>query len=311
MLNDEDFLESRTFPTLHKIVLGMAQVNLKQQLDMSTVNVDDQDADGRTALSWAAAKSDLAAVRTLLKHGADPNVCSFRGQSALHFAAQNPSADATDIIRALIDKGAAVNCEDYWRRSALLYAGCNQDDPRPLELLIDAGAYINTRDCRERTPLGYAARMNKPRAAHILLLRGADTRIPDHWGLTPLCEVIINNHHRILRDLLAGRVMFGERTVEGATPLHLAAMHADEETLGLLAEHAITGVECGAVDHDGFTAEQLFRQRATVSESARAAFESIVERNGPLSANDETSDYDSDAEIFHDASDGYDLGTGG
>lgn len=74
MFDDEDRLESRTFPAIHKTVRGLVNSDLRQQLELSTATIDDKDADGRTAISWAAAKRDANAVKILLQFGANPNV---------------------------------------------------------------------------------------------------------------------------------------------------------------------------------------------------------------------------------------------
>ena len=50
-------------------------------------NCDDLNMDGRTALSWAAVKSDARAVGILLEFGASPNTISHRGHGPLSWAA--------------------------------------------------------------------------------------------------------------------------------------------------------------------------------------------------------------------------------
>jgi ankyrin repeat protein len=137
LFDDEDYLESRTFPILHKVVLNLSGADLRQLLELSTANINAQDSEGRTALAWAAARNDLKAVKTLLEFNADPNACSPRGQSPLHLAAQNHSAQSSEVVKALLEANTDVNCVDYWRRSALLYAGRNQEDPACLEHLIN------------------------------------------------------------------------------------------------------------------------------------------------------------------------------
>lgn len=57
-------------------------------------------------LNSAAAGNDLAAVRLLLEHGADPNARQAGGFVALHNAAQN---GLVEMIEVLLAHGAAVN----------------------------------------------------------------------------------------------------------------------------------------------------------------------------------------------------------
>ena len=188
LFDDEEHLESRAFPPLHKIVLGLISMDLKQQLELSTANIDDKDADGRTAISWAATRGDPRSVTILLQHGADPNASSVRGQTPLHWASQNPTRKGPRILQALIDSDANVNAVGYWNRTALIYASCNQDDPEILEVLVKGGAKLDFQDCHQLTSLGYAARMGKFRGLEYLLSAGADASICDSWGYPPLLK---------------------------------------------------------------------------------------------------------------------------
>jgi len=79
---------------------------------LSTAAIDDTDVDGRTALSWAAAKGDADAVNILLEFGADPNLWSNRGQSPLQWAGQNTSRRCAEILQTLLDHNADVNLVD-------------------------------------------------------------------------------------------------------------------------------------------------------------------------------------------------------
>jgi ankyrin repeat protein len=277
MFKDDEYLESRTFPILHKIVLNLTTADLRQQLTLSTANINAQDSEGRTALAWAAARSDVAAVKTLLEFQADPNACCPRGQSALHLAAQNPSLQCTEVLRALLDAHADVNCVDYWRRSALLYAGCNQDDPPCLEHLIKAGADLNVRDIRERTPLGYACRMGKDRVARYLIKQGADLDIPDNWGLTPLLDTIEHHSHETLQCLLEHGADLTPTTNDGMTLLHHVALHGDAKTFCLLANQRLVNIDAAARDRSGRTAQDIFAQREEADGALTGAFQSLLD----------------------------------
>ena len=120
LFDDEDYLESRNFPPLHKTVLGLVRNDLQQQLEASASTIDDRDADGLTALHWAAAKGDIDAVNALLKFSATPNVRSRRGHSPLSWASQIPSQQRIEIVQTLLAHGADVNHTDSYNRTPLL-----------------------------------------------------------------------------------------------------------------------------------------------------------------------------------------------
>ncbi len=61
------------------------------------------EADGTTALHWAARNSNLKAIRLLLKAGADVNASNRYGVTALQLAVTNGD---WETVKALLDAGA-------------------------------------------------------------------------------------------------------------------------------------------------------------------------------------------------------------
>nr|KAK5432367.1 hypothetical protein LTR18_011124 [Exophiala xenobiotica] len=298
LFDDEEYLESRIFPSLHKIVLGLSQDDLQRQLERSTSSIDQQDIDGRTALSWAAAKADLKAVNTLLKFGADPNVCSKRGHTSLSWSAQSPSRMRRDVIHALLEKRADVNWVDSYNRTPLVYSTSDVDDPDSLRLLVESGADVNWRDCHRRTPLGYAAKMGQVNNLRYLLTCGAACSIPDHWGYTPLFEAVHQNHHEVLQVLLAKDPTLPSANANGGMSiLHVAAMSGDLLTTKTLANHGdLTTLTNDAPNDDGFTARELFAKRQSIGPEHRAAFDRLLEKasGAPPSCSQDSSLSDDD-----------------
>ncbi len=272
LFHNEEHLESRVFPPLHKVVLGLVSLDLHMQVALHTASIDAKDADGRTALSWAATRGDLRSVSLLLDYGADPNVASLRGQTSLHWASQNPALPSANVLRALIGAGAVMNQTDYWGRTALDYASCNQDDTRCLEVLVSCGAKLNSQDCHQRTALGYAARMGKFKAVEYLLSSGANAGLVDIWGFPPLFECLRHNHHRCLRILLQHGPVPICADINGMSALHIAALYSNVETLNVFAEHGLDQVDIKSLNHDGMTAQDLFNRRPDLTPGHKDAF---------------------------------------
>lgn len=70
---------------IHDSVLGISGLSLEECILLQPSYINSMDSLGFTPLHWAAMGSDLDAVETLTKYGADPN-CRDRhdGQTPLH-----------------------------------------------------------------------------------------------------------------------------------------------------------------------------------------------------------------------------------
>jgi ankyrin repeat protein len=290
MFDNEKYLESRTFPPLHQIVLSLTSIDLRQQLEMSTSTIDEKDSDGRTALSWAAARGDAEATQLLLEFGANPNILSYKNQSPLHWGAQSTRGTCAEICQALLGSGADVNCIDDWKRTALIYASADQDDPDTLKPLVHGRANLNPKDCHGRTPLGYAAKMKRTRTLKLLLSYGADPYIPDSFGFTPLFEAVQQNHHQILRLLLRHGIKPISKVMNGKSILHVAAFYGDVETMRILATEESMDLDVDDKDHDGLTPQDLYFQRGDVSPELEDAFHTLISTTIRASKTSEQSD---------------------
>lgn len=71
-------------------------------------DLNSEDKTGRTALMYAIIDNQLDKAHTLV-HDADINAQDNHGFTALHFACQSQSAEATKL---LLDSGATVEIED-------------------------------------------------------------------------------------------------------------------------------------------------------------------------------------------------------
>ena len=122
-----------------------------------------------TALIWSA--TDLEKVRLLLMHGANPNLATKRGRSALLIAARSDQSEP--IVRLLLEKGADAKAADAFKTTTLRGAAMG-NDTATMRLLIDAGVDVNAGDLPGLTPLMMAAGWNgNLSAVELLLKKGA------------------------------------------------------------------------------------------------------------------------------------------
>ena len=111
--------------------------------------------DGATAFWRASQSSDLAVMRLLLAHGADPNIATNVGVTPLQVAAgigwvegvtYEWSKDANvEAVKLLLSLGNDPNAQAQTGRTALHGAG-HKGATRVIQVLVDAGARLDQRD---------------------------------------------------------------------------------------------------------------------------------------------------------------------
>jgi ankyrin repeat protein len=133
----------------------------------TALNVNVKDAMGRTALHYAAAAANPAAMVTLLAYGADINAKDANKVTVLHF-----SVETHDCIERALESGAEVDATDSSGRSALHYLIMLTGDPK-LDKLSNWQRTYNVpgpnKDARD-------ANGNKTKAHYMAIPRECDKR---------------------------------------------------------------------------------------------------------------------------------------
>jgi ankyrin repeat protein len=171
-------------------------------------------------LADAAEKSDRAAIRTLLKQHADVNAAQADGMTALHWAAH---LDDLETARALIEAKANVAVTNRYGVTPLSLACQNGNGPM-VELLLERGADPNTTLRGGETVLMTAARTGKPGPVNALLKRGADVKAKERRGQTALMWAAADGHTEVVEILTkAGADIHATLPDSGFTALFFAA----------------------------------------------------------------------------------------
>jgi ankyrin repeat protein len=131
---------------------------------------------GTTGASWAS-ESLVDAVRwehkaeaiKLIKGGADVDIPSVDGTTALHWAAYN---DDVDLVKRLVDKGANPNARNNYNYTPM-QAAAVVADPAVVKLLLKAGADPDSTANNGQTALMTVVRSGNVEAAKELLDHGA------------------------------------------------------------------------------------------------------------------------------------------
>ena len=134
-------------------------------------DVNAPQADGATAIQWAAYRNNLQLADVLIKAGANVKLANRDGATPLSLAAENGSAA---MIEKLIEAGADPNEQRPNGETPLMMAARN-GNVAALKVLLDHKADANLKEnLRGTTALMWAADQSHPEAVKVLLAHGAD-----------------------------------------------------------------------------------------------------------------------------------------
>ncbi len=103
-------------------------------------NVKTPNEDGATPLSLASIGGSSAMIEKLLKAGADANEAGPHGETPLMYAARNGNVDA---IKVLLDHKASISAREKLRGTTALMWAAEHGHPVAVKLLIEHGAEVD------------------------------------------------------------------------------------------------------------------------------------------------------------------------
>ena len=270
-----DFMEDQHFAPIHKVILGLSNGTLEDEILQHSADIDVLDSYGRTALGWAAARGDEKAVMVLLSHGADPNTEKQHFNTPLCLAA---SQNHTACVRSLLEAGALPDPpvpKGVRFGTPLSCAARYADDPLLLRTLLEFGANPEAIGVDGVTPLIHVARGNSAKHALVLLQYGANINAESSSGQTPLLAAISHNNHGVLKLLHEYRFEIAHLGSKGADLLQLIAQDADIQTMSILATTNYLRVNF-AWTHSYQSYVDILQQRVDSSEKLAASFKRIL-----------------------------------
>ena len=212
------------------------------------VNVNVAQADGTTALAWAANRDDLEVADILIRAGANVNAATDYGVTPLSLACTNRNAA---MVERLLKAGANPNVAQ-WTGETPLITCARTGNADAVKSLLALKADPNRKETQQgHTALMRAAAGKHPEVVQALIERGADVRARSNGGFTALLFASQQGDVESARLLLAAGADVSESTPLNGTALVLAAASGREALAIFLLEN---GADANAVDAHGLTA---------------------------------------------------------
>jgi ankyrin repeat protein len=223
---------------------------LRALLRTRQADVNAGQADGMTALHWAAYWDDLQTAELLLEAGANASATNRYGVPPLWLACLNGNAE---LVERLLQAGADPNTSLRGGETVLMTAA-RTGRLGPVQALLARGADVNAKEHRGQTALMWAAAEGHAEVVQALLEAGADFRTPlPDSGFTPLFFAVREGRTDVVRALLqagadVNEAMQPRRTSiksvrRGTSPLMLAVENGHFEL-------AVALLEAGADPND-------------------------------------------------------------
>ena len=226
-------------------------------------DVNDAQADGTTALHWAARWDDLESAGLLLKAGANVKAVNRFGLRPLALACTNGSAP---MIAKLLDAGEDANAAISPDGDTALLMAARTGKTDAIRVLLDRHANVNQTNPRGQTALMWAVSEKNAEAAKLLMSRGADVNAKTNplppprpldlifsaptpaGGMTALLFAARQNDMASAKALLDGGADINLVSADGSSALLVAIVNEHNE----LAEFLLSrGADPNLADNRG------------------------------------------------------------
>lgn len=184
----------------------------------------------KMSLPLAAKNGDLDIVRLHMRLGADLEVKSLLGQTALLHAVRSGHEV---IVELLLASGAYVDALGDVKQTTLHYAA-KLGYTSVVNALLARGANIHAMCEAKETPLFKAARKGHTEIVRTLLASGANMEVLSDWNETALHQAAWNGHAETVQSLLASGANVEALCVLKESPLRKAVRNGNKATVKVL-----------------------------------------------------------------------------
>ena len=219
-------------------------------LNSKKTNINEKDTNGNTVLIYAINNNNADYTSEILKLGADVNMPTDSGVTALALAT---SLGNEKIVTMLLNAGAYVN--DYSRGWTALMTAANTNHIAVLKALLNAGANVNLTAKETRwNALMIAAQHGYTEIMNILLQKSADIEAKATSGMTALMVAAANGYAEATKLLIAAGANVDVQENNGFNALMLAIYRKQEAPIPILLA---AGTNLEALDNRKLNAYEL------------------------------------------------------
>jgi len=216
---------------------------------------------------------NAAVFAALLEAGADPNLQHKDGTTVLHQVAWQGLGQVSgrvEIMKTLIAHGADPNIGDNRGRTPL----AGDVSARLVPLLVEAGSDLAVTDHEGLTPLAWVVQFERMSKTAIAMIdKGADVNVEDKSGSTPLFWAATHGDVALAKALVAKGASVNHANQRSFTPLHNAAGNFHKEMVAYLVaqgakldvrnDKGLTPSAYAKTRSDSLTPEKAARKKAT------------------------------------------------
>ncbi len=239
-------------------------------------NLQDDKAQGDTALLIACRIGDADCARVCLQYGAKNDPHPDFGDTALHLATEHGHFD----VAAIILRAAAQSDADHMivnltneEKKAPLHIAAARGDTALIELLLEHGASVETKDDLDQTAIHVCAGAGHRDCLGVLLDQGGDhlLEVPDLGGNTALHHAAQGGHWHCTKVLLENAADVMVRNTRGQTAYKLSVEYGHQQIAKLLLEYT--------KDHKEMSSRSLSSSSTYGSASARSPLRHSIDNS--------------------------------
>jgi ankyrin repeat protein len=196
---------------------------VKALIEADPTLLDSKDDMDFTPLAFACMMRQLPVANFLIDKGANVNTRAKNGFTPFLFACNGPGQDF-DLIQHCIAHGADINLQTYSGQSALQLSA-SFGDLKIVKLLIDHGADLNARDIELGTVLHKTINTHQVEVAKLLIEKGAKINQKFSYGNTEIHLAALNGSSDLIRTLVNHGANINAVNDYNHTALYYATKH--------------------------------------------------------------------------------------